>query len=112
MNKTFQALIGLAVVGSLAACDDFLVTEPQTIITDEQVWSNTALITNVLANFYDRIPINQGLPNGNFEDFAQLDEGVWSGVTAGASSTKARPTTCSSARCSRPTRTALPFRPI
>jgi hypothetical protein len=84
MKKTHRGWAGIALVASLVACDDFLTTEPQTIITDDQVWSDAALITNVLANFYDRLPLHQSLPNGSFEQFANYDEGVWSGVTAGA----------------------------
>lgn len=84
MKKTHRGWAGIALVTSLVACDDFLTTEPQTIITDEQVWSDATLVTNVLANFYDRLPLHQSLPNGSFEQFANYDEGVWSGVTAGA----------------------------
>lgn len=84
MKMTHRGLAGIALMASLAACDEFLTTEPQTIITDEQVWSDAALVKNVLANFYDRLPTHQGLGNGDFEQYANYDEGVWSGVTAGA----------------------------
>lgn len=84
MKMTHRGWAEIALIASLVACDDFLTTEPQTIITDDQVWSDPALITNVLANFYDRLPTHQNLPNGDFEDFANYDEAVWSGVTAGA----------------------------
>lgn len=79
-----RGLTGIALVVSLAACDDFLTTEPQTIVTDERIWNNETLVKNVLANFYDRLPTHQNLTNGEFEDFANYDEAVWSGVTAGA----------------------------
>ncbi len=84
MKRTHRGLTGIVLIVSLAACDDFLTTEPQTIITDDQVWSNETLVLNVLANFYDRLPTHQNLPNGDFEQFTNYDEAVWSGVTAGA----------------------------
>src|SRR5687767_3144083 len=86
MKKTYRAVLGIVLMSSLGACDEYLTTQPQTILQDEQVWSNAPLIRNVLADMYDRVPLHQGLPNGNFEDFASYDEGVWSGVSAGAKS--------------------------
>ena len=61
MSRARGALKGLllpvALVAALAACgDDVLNTEPQTILTDEQVWGDPNLIRSVLADYYNRLP--------------------------------------------------------
>jgi hypothetical protein len=75
----------------LAACmDDRLTTEPQTILTDEQVWRDPSLITAVLADYYNRLPKHTDFGvNGNcgsstaycgWKDYSSYDEAIWSGV--------------------------------
>lgn len=77
-------------MSSLIACDDYLTTEPQTVITDEDIWNDRALVTNVLADFYDRIPEHQSILTGGgngggpWNEFTSYDEALYSGVAAGA----------------------------
>ncbi len=67
----------------LGGCiDDHLTTEPPTILTDEQVWSNPDMLTGVLANFYSRLPdylnFNGETPHNTW---ASYDEALYSGIT-------------------------------
>lgn len=73
----------------IAACQkDWLDREPRTIISDEQVWNDPKQIVALLANFYDRIPAENGLTDVNddgdgrlfqWRNMANYDEGMWSG---------------------------------
>ncbi len=66
----------------LGACsDDYLVTEPQTILTDDAVWGSPTMILGVLANYYDRLPQHLGLGQGQYEDMTAYDEAMWSSGT-------------------------------
>ena len=57
MRKLHGCLLVVGLVGPLSGCaDDWLTTEPQTILTDEQVWTDPRLIEAVLADFYSRLP--------------------------------------------------------
>jgi hypothetical protein len=67
---------------------DWLDREPRTIISDEQVWNDPKQIVALLANFYDRIPAENGLGDVNdgsdgrlfqWRNMANYDEGMWSG---------------------------------
>ena len=97
MSRARGALKGLllpvALLAALAACgDDVLNTEPQTILTDEQVWGDPNLIRSVLADYYNRLPRHTDFGvNGNcdynpadaycgWKDYAAYDEAIWSGV--------------------------------
>ncbi|WPR77253.1 RagB/SusD family nutrient uptake outer membrane protein [Algoriphagus sp. NG3] len=83
-------LLIIAVVG-LASCDDWLEREPQTILTDEQVWSDPELITSVISDVYSRLPKHTDFTEtGNcgatdvycgWKDYAAYDEAIWSGVS-------------------------------
>lgn len=87
------AIAALLLAVPLAACgDDVLNTDPQTILTDEQVWNDPALIRSVLADYYNRLPRHTDFGvNGNcdysppddycgWKDYAAYDEAIWSGV--------------------------------
>lgn len=91
MRKLYPFLLSLAVVTSLAGCgDDVLNTEPQTILTDEQVWGDPNLIRSVLADYYNRLPRHTdfGVPGNcgsstaycGWKDYTSYDEAIWSGV--------------------------------
>jgi starch-binding outer membrane protein, SusD/RagB family len=93
MKMAYRASVGAVLVLLIAACNDYLTTDPQTIVTDDQIWSNPTLVLNVLADFYDRIPEHQSLRQNNnimgngdgpWQEFTTYDEAVYSGVTAGA----------------------------
>ena len=78
-----RVLVVVGVLLSTSGCTDWLTTEPQTILTDEQVWGDPSLVLSVLADYYDRIPIYQGLPNANWPEFTAFDEALYSGVGRG-----------------------------
>lgn len=66
---------------SLFSCKkEILDTQSQTIFTDEQIWKDPKLITNVLANLYDRLPKHATLAVGQ-ENFTTYDEALWSGLS-------------------------------
>ena len=74
-------------LGSLFLCgilscnrDKLLETTSQTIFTDEQIYKDPALIKDVLANLYDRLPKYASLGTGP-ENFTTFDEGIWSGLS-------------------------------
>lgn len=78
--QRYAATLLLAV--SVAACDDsYLTTQPQTILTDEQVWGDPARVLGVLSNFYSRMPQTIGLQQGQYEDMAAYDDALWSSGT-------------------------------
>src|SRR5690554_4663930 len=86
MRMSFRALAVLALVAFLPACgDDYLTTEPETILTDEIVWTDPNLIVGVLADFYDRLPQYQGYHGVQSRvgmEQTSYDEALWSGITS------------------------------
>jgi hypothetical protein len=82
--KTTSRVIPVVILSVLLpGCDDWLTTEPQTILTDEQVWGDPGLVTSVLADYYDRIPTYQSLDNANWPQLTAFDEALYSGVPRG-----------------------------
>lgn len=68
-------VLALASTLTLGGClDGWLTTTPQNILTDEQLWTDEQLIVNVLADYYDRLPIREG-PHGGGET------GTWAAWT-------------------------------
>lgn len=93
MKRLFRSLLLAALAVPVVGCgDDALNTEPQTILTDEQVWGDPNLIVSVLADYYNRLPRHTDFGvNGNcdynppdaycgWKDYAAYDEALWSGV--------------------------------
>jgi starch-binding outer membrane protein, SusD/RagB family len=76
MSKGYRILTAAALLVSLPACGDWLTTEPQTVLTDEIVWGDPAVVLSVLADYYDRIPQWEGLENNQFSRWASLDEAI------------------------------------
>lgn len=68
----------MAVVG---CSDDYLTTNPQTILTDEQVWGDPDRVLGVIANYYSRMPQELGLEQGQYEDMTAYDDAIWSSGT-------------------------------
>lgn len=79
MIRKHTAVLALTLAASVAGCDGWLTTEPQTILTDEQVWSDPTLVVSVLADYYDRIPQREGPQGGGqlgtWGAWGDLDEG-------------------------------------
>lgn len=86
MNKARRSLLLVALVGLLAACwDDYLTTEPRTILTDDVVWTDPNIIRGVIADFYGRLPQGQGFGGVQSRvglDVTAYDEALWSGITS------------------------------
>lgn len=61
---------------ALSGCSDFLDRESQSILPDEQVYSDEKMILAVLANYYGRMDWGQQL--GDIGSFALLDEAAFS----------------------------------
>jgi starch-binding outer membrane protein, SusD/RagB family len=81
MRTLRGSLVGIVLALSLTGClDEHLTTQPQTILTDDQIWTQPRLISNVLADFYARLPETAGLETGQWEDMAAYDEAVYSGI--------------------------------
>jgi hypothetical protein len=74
--------LGLGTVlllGLSTSCQkDFLDRTPPNIILDAQLWNDANLVTGLLANYYDRLPVHTTIYN-NAIDFAAYDEAMWSG---------------------------------
>jgi starch-binding outer membrane protein, SusD/RagB family len=80
--RSIRKLALLLVAASATACsDDYLVTEPQTILTDEAVWGSPAMVLGVIANYYNRLPQYHGLQQGQYEDMTAFDDAMWSSGT-------------------------------
>ena len=81
MKRTFKPLaLGAALVlGLSTSCQkDFLDRTPPNIILDSQLWNDSNLITGLIANYYDRLPVHTTIYNG-WVDFSAYDEAMWSG---------------------------------
>ncbi|MDR8392951.1 RagB/SusD family nutrient uptake outer membrane protein [Aliifodinibius sp. S!AR15-10] len=68
---------------AMTGCDgDWLVREPESIITEEQVWNDPEMIEGLLANYYDRLPRFHSLTDGQgqgWAEFALFTNAMWSG---------------------------------
>lgn len=73
-------VLALASTLALGGClDDWLTTAPQTILTDEQLYSDPQLVVNLLADYYDRLPMREG-PQGVGETGTWI---AWEGYDEG-----------------------------
>jgi hypothetical protein len=74
----------------LPACKkDWLERQPKNILSEEQVWNDPKQVVALLANFYDRLPVQSGLQDINntgadgriaqWRDMAIFDDAMWSG---------------------------------
>src|SRR5690554_1809860 len=80
MKQLLYKIFALIIVASfLMGCDDdkWLQRDPKNIITDEQLWNDPALITSMLANYYDRLPHLHGVFNTG--GMTEIDDAMWSG---------------------------------
>ncbi|MGH2624211.1 MAG: RagB/SusD family nutrient uptake outer membrane protein, partial [Sphingobacterium sp.] len=77
--KKFKLYILLALIlTSTAACNKFLDRESESILTDEQIYSDEKMIISVLANYYGRVSWGQHI--GETNSFTLLDE---AGISSG-----------------------------
>jgi starch-binding outer membrane protein, SusD/RagB family len=91
MKTSYRSIVLLTLAGALAGgcADGYLTTEPQTILTDAQLWNDPNMIRGVLADFYGRLPQYQQFgAQAQAEPFAAYDEALWSGIiSVGAAGT-------------------------
>ena len=80
MRFTYKTLaLSTGLLLGLSACEkDFLEREAPNIVLDEQIWNDANLITSLLANNYDRLPVHTQIDAG-WQDFSAYDEAIWSG---------------------------------
>ncbi|MDF7811600.1 RagB/SusD family nutrient uptake outer membrane protein [Hymenobacter sp. YC55] len=75
--KTFALSLGLVL--GLSACEkDFLDRQSPSIVLEDQIWNDPNLISSLLANYYDRLPVHTQIDAG-WEQYAAYDEALWSG---------------------------------
>src|SRR5690606_13764294 len=53
----FKVLVLAGGITCFSACSDFLEREPDTIMTDDQVFGDAVIIRSVLSNFYGRLTV-------------------------------------------------------
>ncbi len=64
---------------SVFSCSkEALETTPQSILFDDQTWSDPVIVTGVLANFYNRLPAHTSI-SSNYMEYSVFDEAIWSG---------------------------------
>src|SRR5690348_5907530 len=90
MQKKYIGIILVICLYLLPACKkDWLERQPKNILLEEQVWNDPKQIVALLANFYDRLPVQSGLQDINnsgadgriaqWRDMANIDDAMWSG---------------------------------
>jgi hypothetical protein len=70
-KKYFLAVIATSLM-SLAGCGGFLDTQPDTIMSDDQIFSDAVMIQSVLSNFYGRVEWGQRITD--WDDYSFIDE--------------------------------------
>lgn len=72
-------LAGALFALTFASCgDSWFEKDPQNILTDEQVWSDPALVKSQLANIYNRLPHLHG--DFNTGGMTEVDDAMYSGT--------------------------------
>lgn len=70
---------GIACASLLSGCgDSWFERDPQTILTDEQVWNDPTLIKSQLANIYNRLPHLHG--DFNTGGMTEVDDAMYCGT--------------------------------
>jgi len=75
MRTRYFYIIALITLLFASSCKNFLEQEPDTILTEDQVYGDSNLIRSVLANFYERISWGQRA-GGEGNDFTRIDEAI------------------------------------
>ena len=55
MKTVYRIFLSIVLIVSIVSCSDFLDRESDSIFTDDQIFSDEAMIKSALANFYGRI---------------------------------------------------------
>ncbi len=87
--KNISLIIVVAIM-TLTSCNDLLDREPYDILGNDAVWSDASVAIGVLANLYDRMPVDAFNKRGYHGDFSNAefnmlisDEAMWSGDRLG-----------------------------
>jgi len=81
MKKIYFGILAITNLLFFTACKkDWLDRQSKTLITDPQVWNDSRQIVALLANYYDRLPTDNGL-DGNWRNMADYDDAMWSGYS-------------------------------
>lgn len=75
MKKKYICAALTAILLSISGCKDFLDQDPDTILTEDQVFSDAVMIKSVLANYYGRISWGQHV--ADWSGYTVLDESAY-----------------------------------
>jgi len=77
MKSIYKYLLLILLPLYLSGCAEKWLEEPKstTILLPEQVWNDPKMITSILANLYNRIPMHSAIHSG-WQNFAAYDEGM------------------------------------
>lgn len=78
-NSIKLIIMGTAFASLLSGCgDSWFERDPKTILTNEQVWNDPAMVKSQLANLYDRITHLHGVFNTG--GMCETDDAMWCGT--------------------------------
>ncbi|MDR0698272.1 MAG: RagB/SusD family nutrient uptake outer membrane protein [Tannerella sp.] len=72
MKKNLFLSVIAAFLTSLAGCSDYLDTQPDTILSDDQIFGDAVMIQSALSNFYGRVEWGQRITD--WDDYSFIDE--------------------------------------
>lgn len=76
MKNIFKLLIfGVFLLSSSGCNKETLELQPKSILLESQVWNDEVMIADLLANYYNRLPVHSQINSGE-RYFAELDEAV------------------------------------
>ena len=80
MKSLFKYLIIIFLSFIFSDCGEKILEDPEstTILLPEQVWNDESMITSLLANYYDRLPVHNQINSGE-GNYAAYDEGIAAG---------------------------------
>lgn len=77
MKRIYNISAILILILGCYSCSDFLERDPDSIFTDEQIYSDENMIKSVLSNYYSRINWGQNFDNEG-QEYGVLDEACFS----------------------------------
>lgn len=81
MKKILSYIVLVLLGFQFTSCTDWLDTEPNTILTEPEVWSSENLILRNLSNVYSRLPQEATLET--LSGHTTVDDAMWSGLSTG-----------------------------
>jgi hypothetical protein len=80
MKNKLKYLIILIPLFFFTRCGEKFLDQPvsTTILLESQVWNDKAMITDLLANLYNRLPVHAAIYSGE-QNYACYDEGIATG---------------------------------